>query len=363
MASSSKRPLRSRLLLAAASLTLALGLAEIALRLMPPMGPEFVLAATISDLDHSVFENDVALRVVLAPNISTTGFHTNRLGTRGADISEKQPSEKRILTVGDSFTLGMQVRDAETFSALLDESLGDSIRVLNAGVPGYGTEQATGMMRRLVPTVQADAVLLTVYTGNDLRDNARWAESPGMPSKPPTVVEAPPPERSGLVKAIARHCRIVAYMVMFSDLSRVEDDFRLAEFKDEVLPFAGRDYLKPLLPSTRSALTRFNEACAELQVRCGVALIPPAYVVHTDRLDATFEAFGLEPSLEHAQAPQQAIRSLIRSPTTVLDLTEALQDNVDKRPYLTFDPHFSAAGHQIAATALRDFAASLVSEQ
>jgi len=325
------------------------------------MGPEFVLAATISDMDHSFFEDDVALRVVLAPNVSTTGFRTNRHGTRGGDIPAKQPTEKRILAVGDSFTLGMQVRDDETFSALLDESLGDSIRVLNAGVPGYGTEQAVGMMRRLVPSIKADAVLLTVYTGNDLRDNARWAESPGMPSKPPTVVEAPPPERSGLVKALARHCRIVAYLVMFSDLSRMDDDFRLAEFKDEVLPFAGRDHLKPMLPPTRSALNRFNMACAELQVRCGIVLIPPAYVVHTDRLTATFEAFGLEPSLEHIQAPQQAIRGLIRSPTTVMDLTETLQANVDEQPYLIFDPHFSAAGHQIAATALRDFAASLVS--
>jgi hypothetical protein len=219
------------------------------------------------------------------------------------------------------------------------------------------------MMRRLVESVQADAVLLTVYTGNDLRDNANWAKSPGMPSEPPTVVEAPPPERSGLVKALARNSRIAAYLVMFSDLSRVEDDFRLAEFKDEVLPFAGRDHLKPLLPPTRSALSRFNEACAELQVRCGVVLIPPAYVVHTDRLANTFEAFGLEPSLEHIQAPQRAIRGLIRSPTTVMDLTESLQENADEQPYLIFDPHFSAAGHKIAATALRDFAASLVSEQ
>jgi lysophospholipase L1-like esterase len=349
------------MLLAAASLVLALGLAELGLRLMPPMGPEFVLAATISDLDHGIFEDDVALRVVLAPNVSKAGFRTNRNGTRGADIPAKQPAEKRILTVGDSFTLGMQVRDDETFSALLDEALGDSVRVLNAGVPGYGTEQAIGMMRRLVPSVQADAVLLTVYTGNDLRDNARWAESPGMPSEPPTVVEAPPPERSGLVKALARHCRIAAYLVMFSDLSRMEDDFRLAEFKDEVLPFAGRDHLKPLLPPTRSALSRFNEACAELQVRCGVALIPPAYVVHTDRLAATFEAFGLEPSLEYVQEPQRAIRGLVRSPTAVVDLTEALQANADEQPYLIFDPHFSAAGHQVAATALQDMAASLVS--
>ena len=151
MASSSKSKLRARWGLALGGLVLALGLAEIILRLIPPMGPEFILAGTTQSIDNQIFEDDVALRVVLANNVEIDGFTTNSLGIRGGAIGPKKADTRRVLAVGDSFTLGLQVRDDETFSALLSEALGPTIEVLNAGVPGYGTEQAAEMMRRLAP--------------------------------------------------------------------------------------------------------------------------------------------------------------------------------------------------------------------
>ena len=66
--------------------------------------------------------------------------------------------------------------------------------VLNAGVPGYGTDQARMSMERLVARTQADAVLLTVYAGNDLRDNDRWGRQEALPDTPPAVLP-PPPQR------------------------------------------------------------------------------------------------------------------------------------------------------------------------
>lgn len=359
MAADSTSTLRSRLLLFGAGLGVALGLAEIILRLMPPMGPEFVLAATLGEIDHSAFKDDTELKVVLAPSVSADGFETNSKGIRGPSLSKKPAGEKRILAVGDSFTLGMQVDDGETFSAILDEALGTNVRVLNAGVPGYGTEQATGLMKRLVPIVEADAVLLTVYSGNDLRDNARWAESPGMPTTPPPVT-VPPPQRSSLIKSLGRVSRVVSYMLLYADLQRRAEDFRIEEFRDEVAPFSDRDALNPLMPPTRAAMQRFNDACRDLAVRCGVALVPPAYVVHKARRASTFEAFGLDYDPDQIDGPARAILSAVRRPTTTIDLTEALQAAEDRQPYLLFDPHFSAAGHQIAADALQSFVTRLV---
>jgi hypothetical protein len=45
-----------------------------------------------------------------------------------------------ILAVGDSFTYGDEVNDNETWAAVLEEIL--NVRVLNAGVPAYGIDQA-----------------------------------------------------------------------------------------------------------------------------------------------------------------------------------------------------------------------------
>ena len=353
-------PTRSRWLLAAAGLAIGLGLAELGFRLMKPLGPEFILAATTQSIDNRFFRDDVELRVVLAPSVRASGFTTNALGIRAAELGPKQPGETRVLAVGDSFTLGLAVDDSETFSAELDARLGESVTVLNAGVPGYGTAQATALMRRLVPKTGADAVLLTVYTGNDLRDNLRWSKSPGMPTRPPTVVEAPPPERSAWLKGLARASRLVSYLLMWSDLKKAESDFRVAEFKDEILPFAGLDGLEPLMPPTRTALQRFSDACKNLRVRCGVALVPPAYAVHTERLPKTFEAFGIDPARAAIDLPQQHVRAAVPHPMPVIDLTTALRQEADRGPYLVFDPHFSADGHRIAAEALTPFVLELM---
>jgi lysophospholipase L1-like esterase len=351
----------SRWLLAVGGLVLALVLAEVTLRMLPPLGPEFILAGTTETIDNRVFKDDVALRVVLAPNVDIDGFTTNSLGIRSETMSTKRAGARRILAIGDSFTLGMQVADGETFSDLLSEKLGPEIQVFNAGVPGYGTEQATELMRRLVPEVEADAVLLTVYTGNDFRDNRNWVQAPGMPTEPPPV-QAPPSRPPRWTVGIAKYSRIASNILMFSALKNQESDFRLEEYKDEILPFADMDHLNQLKPPTRTAMKRFLSTCFEVQVKCGVAIIPPAFVVHPERVERTFTAFGLDPAKAQLDAPQKAMRRIVPKEVAVIDLTEALQLMVANQPYLTFDPHFSAAGHAIAAEALAPFITELVSE-
>lgn len=69
----------------------------------------------------------------------------NNLGIRGKDRSfEKPPNHFRILTLGDSFTMGKGVEDNQTFSAQLEKSLNQNkgcvstvIEVLNGGVDSY----------------------------------------------------------------------------------------------------------------------------------------------------------------------------------------------------------------------------------
>ena len=151
---------------------------------------------------------------------------------------------------------------------------------------------------------------------------------------------------------LGRNLRSVAYLLMYMDLQRQSEDFRIEEFRDEVAPFADRDTLNPLLPPTKAALQRFNDACRDLAVTCGVALVPPAYVVHPERRASTFEAFGLTYDERQIEEPGRAILSVVRKPTSSVDLTEALKTANDQQPYLVFDPHFSAAGHRIAAREL-----------
>lgn len=70
----------------------------------------------------------------------------NHLGLRGAEVAVEKPAGTfRILMLGDSFTMGKGVEDAETFSVVLQDSLqaalaacgGRPVEVVNAGVDSY----------------------------------------------------------------------------------------------------------------------------------------------------------------------------------------------------------------------------------
>jgi hypothetical protein len=110
----------------------------------------------------------------------TETSHTNALGMRGtADLdlwdagAPKRPGEVRILAVGDSFTYGHGVQDGETYPAVLGKLLrerGHDVRVLNAGVPGYSTDQEYTYVLRDGLKLAPDLVLLGVHC-SDVSDN------------------------------------------------------------------------------------------------------------------------------------------------------------------------------------------------
>lgn len=78
-----------------------------------------------------------------------------------------RPTASRgVLAVGDSFTFGDQVSDAETWPAALERSLGEP--VWNGGVFGYSFAQTVLRAERLLPTLPADRLVVS-FIADDLR--------------------------------------------------------------------------------------------------------------------------------------------------------------------------------------------------
>jgi hypothetical protein len=98
----------------------------------------------------------------------------NSLGLRGPEIPPRVPGEQRILVLGDSMVAGFEVPYEDTFVALLQDDLtrrlGHTVRVINAGVRGYGTDQSylyyTDRGRKLQPDI-----VVHFHSGNDPSDN------------------------------------------------------------------------------------------------------------------------------------------------------------------------------------------------
>ena len=79
-----------------------------------------------------------------------------------------------------------------------------------------------------------------------------------------------------------------------------------------------------------------------------VAIAPPAFVIHPERLDVTFELVDLDPKRADVDAPQQlAVDILKELKIPYCDLSPALREAT--QPYLTFDGHWTIEGHSVVA--------------
>jgi hypothetical protein len=77
----------------------------------------------------------------------------------------------RILAIGDSRTVGFEVASEFLFDRVLEQQFGGvRVEVINAGVRGYGTDQAFLYLTKEGFRYAPDAVLY-LFSGNDLRNN------------------------------------------------------------------------------------------------------------------------------------------------------------------------------------------------
>ena len=111
-----------------------------------------------------------------SPDVSVE-FRINGQGMReDRDVPYEKPAgTKRIVSLGDSFTVGYEVEGDETFASVLERALavrGIPVEVLNAGVSGYSTAEEALYLERELYKYSPDLVLISYY-GNDLVDNAR----------------------------------------------------------------------------------------------------------------------------------------------------------------------------------------------
>jgi lysophospholipase L1-like esterase len=136
---------------------------------------------------QGLFTGDPVIGYRLQPGartrFATSEFDTeiaiNNAGVRDdEDLGPKAPNEKRIVILGDSLVLSVQVPFTDTFTEQLERHLNahrapDEIttyRVINAGVQGYGPVEELLFFRRVIRDLQPDVVLVSVFVGNDAEE-------------------------------------------------------------------------------------------------------------------------------------------------------------------------------------------------
>jgi hypothetical protein len=135
---------------------------------------------------QSLFMDDAAVGHRLRPNAQTryttvefsTDLHVNAQGVRDdQDIGPKAADERRVVVLGDSLVLSIQVPLAETFEKTLEARLNAADpshrwRVINAGVQGYSPIDEYFFYEHVAAAFQPDVVLVVAFVGNDAAESA-----------------------------------------------------------------------------------------------------------------------------------------------------------------------------------------------
>ncbi len=126
---------------------------------------------------QALFAQDDRIGHVLKPGATarfstvefTTDIRINNAGVRDDDFGPKPPGEKRIVILGDSLVMAVQVPQSATFVKRLEARLnerragGTHYRVINAGIQGYGPVEELLFFEKTASRFQPDLVIVGVY--------------------------------------------------------------------------------------------------------------------------------------------------------------------------------------------------------
>lgn len=135
---------------------------------------EIILETTVEKspgfTTHAVLGRIVKAGVAVQSQEGFSRTKINSLGMRGEDILPKQKTDYRILILGDSFTKGIHVSDAKTYSFILQENLKtkykSNIQVINAARDGASPAYYIYPADFYNSLIKPDSVVIQLRNGN-----------------------------------------------------------------------------------------------------------------------------------------------------------------------------------------------------
>lgn len=292
----------------------------------------------------------------------STDISINSAGVRDDEIGPKPPGERRIVVLGDSLVLSVQVPLQQTFCKQLERRLNGRggathYRVINAGVQGYGPVEDALFYERVAARLQPDLVVVVVFVANDAieaSDRSFRLTSGGLP-----VVGA----RREVMRNIRRVVRAsVVLQILSQRWSQLKERFRggrAASPDRRLLTYATPeiDEVSRGLDVSRQALARLAGRVTGSGARIAIALMPARFQIDPEefeRLRAVVEPAGYRMSVDGANDRFRAALTPLNLP--LIDLLPALREgNRSGEVFFTATVHLTPYGHEVAADALLSF--------
>ena len=316
---------------------------------------------------QSLFIPDAAIGYRLRPGarvrFTTADFDThiaiNDQGVRDdAPIGPKPPNERRIVVLGDSLVLSVQVDQQQTFCELLEQRLNRAggpirYRVINAGVQGYGPVEELLFFRRVARAFEPDLVIATVFVGNDAEEAV--GSAPRLRERPFTetisesmITRLRRMVRRSMVLQILR-LRVIAVTSRFSGRGAPPEP-PLQSYAEHPAPRIAEG-----LRITRECVEAIAAEAAQVGARTMVMLMPARFQVNDEdygHLKKAVDAAGGRLVRDAATARFDA--ALAPLPVPRFDALPSLRGAGPEVFYVS-TVHLTPRGHEVVAEALAAF--------
>ncbi len=292
-----------------------------------------------------------------------THIDINNAGVRdSSDIGPKAGTERRIVILGDSLVLSVQVPFEHTYGELLESRLNARqtryrYRVINAGVQGYGPVQERLFFNKIGPSLEPDIVLVSVFVGNDAEE-AFSSRSALNRSAQPALETV----RQNMVNTVRRTVRrSMVLQVLRLRVTSATERFTTAIVPPEAPLQSYAESPAPRIQQgidiTRDCIRAIAADASALGARTGVVLMPARFQVDDadyGRLRSGVEQAGGRLVRDAATERFQTAIAALNLP--MLDPLPALR-GAPEGPDLFFkrNVHLTPRGHHVMAEALERF--------
>lgn len=282
-------------------------------------------------------------------------------------IGPKAADERRVVILGDSLVLSVQVDQDITFAEHLERGLnasgdGRRWRVINAGVQGYGPVDEWLFFKNVVLPLEPDLVLMMVFVGNDAveaHDKEAWIAADGRPAGTGTEVAATQVRRLVRSSMVLQNVRL-RWDLLKGTIAGAGTERPLTTYLADPPPEVTNG-----LVVSRQAFGLIAEAAAARGAQSGLVLMPARF--QTDdadfgRLDAIVAGTGGR-LIRHA-ATERFAEALAPLGLPTLDLLPVLSAQPDRVGlFFQRNVHLTPRGHRVVGEALTEFVRSLPAER
>ena len=354
-------------LLVISSLLFAFGIGEVALGLF---FPQRTVNQYLQDRPAMFLSNET-LFMDLNPGFTgylkeeefKTDVSINALGYRQQEFRFDKSAQTRVLVVGDSFTFGYGVEEADGYVRVLERELiaanaSLNIEVINAGVPAWWTDAYYLYLKTRGLALDPDVVILGLFMGNDIdaRDarHAIWSETDAA-GLPLAITSDRVRIDNGRRVRVKRRARWVIPVLRNSHLFQLlytsgKNVGRLFSPKIQAETLYQETYsaeTEAIIVKVKKLIVAMATMTQAQNARFVVAMIPERKQVYNDR------GKGRQ-SLDYAKPQRLFAKFFTQEHIEYVDLLPAAlaAAATDEPLYYTKDSHFTRAGYLVAGREL-----------